>query len=704
MTYTFFITTALSFIYEVTPLNWLECSLVDEKETDQIFYRRNFNGSLTFGGKKLCVDYNIFRAIEVSDPCEYIYLLILKDGDVYWEGYFSTSMGKWDLDNQTFTVTPIVIDDYTDWDDFGKDEVNFLDAAIIPHDVAHIATTHTASYTYDSNRWLIDVITVLGNHVFGTINLETDFFTVTPNYVTGLPNKYTLLTIAQKSDIKRPTASSEATVANLSFMELMEILRIMFNVYWVIEIPIDPFDPLILRIEHLSYFTKTNGIDLRTQEIALRTNKYVYNKEKMPRYEKFSWMEASNKDFIGISIKYDKSTGVISPCVTNDEVEYIVRVTTDIEMIENDQDSVDDAGFVILANYLSGVLYYVYRTFGIYAMETRYNNDLSWGNLHYALHRHGRILETGYMNDDYTIFASTIRNKKQQINAILCEPENINSYDPKELITTELGETYFGSEKGEVLQAVIHPYGEVNFTLLYGETNNSGESNVPPIKTLDILEEFVLHNNSWIHVYLSESSPYPLYFWTYYSERECQAIVVPAGVMNYSVQITGLLTGDDPIVWTEMEYNLDHASLIDWDISLHHTLMTIDDTVDLQFVHDAECGNSGGTPPPPVAPVVTVDVTAAEYNPPGSGDPWYIENESGSIAIGSTTLSITFKPQECTIPGSHLVYIRVKRNTIVDAYSTVYCKSTWQCNKNITVTTAISGDVYEVELSESSWT
>ena len=129
--------------------------------------------------------------------------------------------------------------------------------------------------------------------------------------------------------------------------------------------------------------------------------------------------------------------------------------------------------------------------------ETRYNNDLSWGNLHHNFHRHGRVLEYGYLNNDYTAFASTIRTKKQEINAIICNPHIEADYDPNDLITTELGETYFSGEKGEVKSAVIHPYEEVNFTLLYGETNVSGEI-TPPAKVLDLAEHIVLHNNSYL--------------------------------------------------------------------------------------------------------------------------------------------------------------------------------------------------------------
>lgn len=681
MNYTFYISTASSLNNQVYPLNWLECTLVDEKERDQIFYRRKFEGALTFGGKKLCTDFDLFYAYEQDDPCQTLYLFIFKDGDSYWEGYFSTSMGKWDLDNKTFTVTPKVIDDYTDWDDYGKDEVNFL------AEVATEVTTNTASYTYDSNRWLMDVIEAVGNHVFGTVTVQSMFFTEATNYVTGLANKYTLLTIAQKSDIKRPIASNEATVANISFDELTYILRVMFNVYW-------EWDGTNLWVEHISYFTKTDGVDLRTQEIAARSNRYEYDKEKMPRTEKFSWMEAFNMDFIGVPIKYETSTGIASPCVDNTEVEYKIRVTTDIEMIENNTDSASDDGFVILANYLNGASYYVYRTQGVYALESRYNNDLSWGNLHHAFHRHGRVLEYGYLNNDYTAFASTIRTKKQEINAIICNPHDSDEYDPNNLITTELGETYFAGEKGEVKSATIRPYEEVNFVLLYGETNISGEI-TPPAKVLDIAEDIILHNNSYLRFWLSEPAEYDMYIWVWIDEMNCQEFIIPEGEVFYE-ELLDFDIGMEPLDSTMLKYNLDHGSLTGWDIVLHHTAdMLTDDSADLVRIDDTDCGDSGGTPPPPVAPTVTLSVKA--------GETWYIDNDSGSIAIGSNTLSITFMPHDCTLPGSHLVYIKVTRNTILDVYSSVYAKELWQANKNITVTTAASGDAYEVELSEESY-
>ena len=77
-----------------------------ERKT-KVFYRQNFEGTLTFGGKKLCADYDLIYAYYVDDPYQNLYLTIYQDTEIYWEGYFTPSMGEWDFDAKTFTVTPL---------------------------------------------------------------------------------------------------------------------------------------------------------------------------------------------------------------------------------------------------------------------------------------------------------------------------------------------------------------------------------------------------------------------------------------------------------------------------------------------------------------------------------------------------------------------------------------------------------------------
>ena len=567
MNYTFFINYN-SVVTQVYPLNWLDCALVDQKE-DQVFYRRKFEGSLAFGGKKLCPDFNTLYAIEQANPYARIDLLILLDTDIYWEGFFSTASGEWNLKEKTFTVTPKVTDDYADWDEYGDVDHNILS-------IAATVTVECNGYSYTRNRWLWDVIEYVAGETFPGCTVVSELFTFASDYVTLKTSKLLYLTIAAKSDIKRPTSSDPATVAYLSFNKLMNILR-MFNTYWTY----DP-DSNIVTIEHISKFNQAAGMDLRTQDIATDMLKYKHNKDKMPKYERFSFMEASSADFLTGVIWYD------SPAVDPDtSVEYYNEVTTEIEKIQNDPDSVSDSGFVILCNYLSGGQYYTYQSAGTWDTVVRFNMPLSWSNLLTAYHRHNRVLLTGYVNVTLETFVSAQKNIIHEINAKLCPP---NTLDPNKYLTTQLGETYFSGLKGYVDRAVIKPYGEINFTLTYGPEDNDNGGLPSAVKSLVITEEAGSYE-IWFD--FSEANIYDTYIWLWINptgEYACQEIIIPAGTLHY---YTAIEDPGGPII--EIRYNVSDSSLTGWVIVVNGST---------SFTTTTDCGGGGGSPALPAAPTI----------------------------------------------------------------------------------------------------
>ncbi len=551
MNYYFYITYG-SVITQVYPLNWLECSLVDQIEQGQVFYRRKFEGVLTFGGKKLCDDFNYFYDIETSDPCETLYLSIYLNEELYAESKFSTSDGEWDLDNKTFTVTPILIDYYNEFLDGGEVEYNILDAGL---DLIETNVYKEGIYdeTYSRNLWLVDVIEYIIQQIAGTDlkwsddTIKSDFLTEATNPITLGTNKYTLLSIAQKSDIKRPDASNPATVGMLSFNGLMEILKMM-NLYW-------KYDGTTFEIEHVSHWSSVAGLDIRTQDLTANTNKYRYTKEEIPKYEKFFAMEANNKSFLGYPIWYD------SACTNQDPAknvsEFKINVSTDIEYIldcvgvSGDETKISDDGWVLFANELIGAVYYV-RT-GYSNIESRliYNYDLGWEGLHDAFFRHDRQLIEGYLNNTLTTFYSARKIKEQECNIVSCQ-----RFYPEKYITTELGETYFGSEKGYVSKATIKPYGEINLTLVYGPEATEPE---PPIETkwVSLIEDKTGALESTIYALISEAAPFgglqigirleikasnDATSWT-----DLEEIDIPEGSTSGSVLITWTEPGPGPL-------------------------------------------------------------------------------------------------------------------------------------------------------------
>jgi hypothetical protein len=552
MNYRYYLT-ILSSRVEVFPLNFLKTSLVDKKGSGEIFYRRTFNGTLRFycNTKTGTTDFELLYLIEQVDNCtDLIFEIEQKDSAAntyhnYWTGHFSTTDGTWDLDKSTFDVTPLPYDDYLSLDLYGEKEYNIFLAG----GPAHNITTNTIlpAEVYDDNFWLIDVIEYLVEEVFGaTVTVTSTFLNNATNPVTLDINKWRYLMLAQKSDIKRPHASNPATVGNLSFKSLMDMLR-MFNLFWA-------FDGTTVRIEHYDYWQGIAGLDLRTQAIASKQNKYSYVKGAMPMYEKFSFMEASDTNYTEHIISYDPNC--TDKGTTN---ELAFNITTDLDYIYNcvttgggvAEGSISDDGWVILANFVSGGNYYVYNGTA-YNNATASNNYVcSWSYLLRTLFMHGRVLIAGEIEGSPISFISTVKTKKQDIKAIVCHEDN---YVPEDYITTELGETYFLGQKGYVDQATLHPDGHVEFALLYGEDTNETPTVVSKYKVINCVVVLPRH----ITTILSEPNTVDTYYSILFDDgtvdEECYEVLVPAGTVYQDedtvgdhAAVSGLYTQDSSI-------------------------------------------------------------------------------------------------------------------------------------------------------------
>ena len=485
--YRFYINAAGSTTYEVYPLNFLSTQIVMEQDKERAFYRYKFTGSLLFGTNSKVVDYDdgvtvhnrredweLFWGYEQTDPSEILYLDIHKtvSGTVttYWEGFFSTTDGSFDIDRCTFEVMPSVNDDYNIILDSADIQFNVM---AVPAITTHAYLVGTFDQTYTRTRRFYDtvndnVLTYIAQQIIPAVNVVSTFFSDASNYVTGITNELKYITIAQKSDILRYASSDPATSAMISWNELMNILWAMFQVKWTY----DGIDTIY--VEHISYFTKAAGLDIRTHEMTQETNKYNYLKEKMPKYEKFAFMEADNTNFVGLPIWYD--SGMVDQDPETNVKLLSVPVTTDLEYIDFNPEAIADEGFVFLA---CDSTFHVLMGMSVYNYDIRLNMDLSWSNMHDKYFRHNRVLIQGYLNGTLTTFTTAQKTKIQQCSTIVCE-----DFDPDDEITTELGEVYFGGAKGTVQTASLHPTGELNLSLLYGPADNAAHTFDEPMFAL----------------------------------------------------------------------------------------------------------------------------------------------------------------------------------------------------------------------------
>ena len=460
MTYRFYLTVG-STVTEVFPLNFLETSLVDELEKDQIFYRRKFQGSLTFVNTNGDDDFDLLYFIEQTDPCSKLLFSIERSGVTYWNGNFSTTDGKFDLDKCTFEITPLPDDDYAPLLDVADAQYNIL--LVTP-----IITTRTITgWIYTRNRLLIDVIEYLAQQIRVGVTLSSSFFTDATNPATLADNDLLHLTIAQKSDIIRPSSSDAATQANLSWSGLMEILWAMFQIRWDYNSSTNT-----INVEHISWWSRNPGLDIRPQQISKAGNKFSYLKEKMPKYENFAFMEALNQNFIASPIWYDSSC--VDQNADSNTKDISINVTTDLDYIISNPLEIANDGFVILCNYMVGSDYYVRRS-------VKFNMPLSWASLHNKYFRHNRVLIEGYMNLNLETFWSAQKTKLQTTYAIVCPSDN---YNPEDEITTELGELW--GVKGVVQRSELNPNGEMKLSILYGPPNNE-QTPIEDIKTVEVI-------------------------------------------------------------------------------------------------------------------------------------------------------------------------------------------------------------------------
>ena len=618
MNYRFYITVGSSRV-ECFPQNFLKTSLVDQKEDGKAYYRRKFNGTLRFycNTKIGTSDFDLLYYTEeliVSGVlgCQEIILEIEQKNSGantyhnYWTGYFTTADGAWDLDNSTFDVTPKPYDNYKNFDLEGDTEYNILQAGG-PDNVVATSTVFPAE-TYDRNFWLTDVIEYMVQNIEPAAVIVSNFLNNATNPVTNDVNKWRYLTLAQKSDIKRPNSTNQATVGILSFNDLMEMLQI-FNLFWA-------YDGTTFRIEHYDYWQGIEGMDLRTQPIAARQNKYDYLKESMPRYEKFSFMEADDTNYTPHVISYDPN------CVDEKgKVEVAYKVTTDLDYIYKCANEVDgfvesaisDEGWVILANNESGGLYFVHYGAAYNNANASNNYVVSWSYLLRTLFMHGRVLMSGEIERSPIDFISVVKTRKQPIKAIVCHEDN---YAPEDYITTELGETYLGGQKGYVHTATLHPDGHAEFMLVYGEDKNTTPTPVTKYKVINV----VVNLPRSITTTLSEPNTVDTYFTLLFDdglfEEECYEVIIPAGT-----------------VYQDEDTATEHTTfdgMYPYDPSLDGWVIYVNGSMTFDII--ADCGS----PPPPPVSVPGEPV----LNPPTQSDQWECVLVGWSVVASATYYQI----------------------------------------------------------------
>jgi len=313
---------------------------------------------------------------------------------------------------------------------------------------------------------------------FLQINPDTP---TTTNYVTGTTSFVDQLYLFQKSDVKRPWATEQATVGNFTMDEILLALWNMMQLKYCII-------GGVFRIEHISsdIFRVPATRDLTAPPLNRMTagkRQYTYNTENLFAKETFAFMEQRSQttflpsdDFAGMPILYDGN------CVNREEKKNVLdrkvsRITTDILFVlingggsetkvqdnttsnkytvQDDRKNsvVSDDGFCLVAGRdISGTIYGIAAPPILDSVE-RINNVLGWAHLHDNFYRTDRNAESGTMNGNPITFDST-KHILQQVPLpfdLCC----IATFDPYEQITGDFGDAVMKSGRWEVARAIM---------------------------------------------------------------------------------------------------------------------------------------------------------------------------------------------------------------------------------------------------------
>lgn len=449
---------------EVYPQYDDEFGIKWEREQDQIFFRKQIDGELTFVCANGIRDYNCLHYLPIDEE---IILRIFNSCDDYLEPIYTGSFTKrnmfWDEDERIATINDLIT--YGEFPCISRNwetEYNIVD--VTDYIVNRTGKPEIFQYCKRIAEVIQYLLDEMGcNFIYQSMFFDNDLTADTDNYVSGTdPNPLNNLMISDKSNILAEADTGggggggglrfdQATISDLSLRTLLETLKNLYDIRWHID------SDGYFRIEHISFYTNTPGIlplnDLTTlineytnKEYAYRMNKYDYL--DLPGREEFIYSEkGSNVPLEGSAFfedwYYDYTYNNRFPDGTKDTKGIINHTisgfTNDLGWMCDFPEKPNKEGFVILAVIPDG---------GDYQTQSILNLQLHWGYLTSIFFRHYRpfiYAIEGYINGGFpawvmATFKSKRRSKKQipiEIHGC-CDPFN-DDFNIFDLIKTWLG-------------------------------------------------------------------------------------------------------------------------------------------------------------------------------------------------------------------------------------------------------------------------
>lgn len=277
----------------------------------------------------------------------------------------------------------------------------------------------------------------------GIDEVRSDFFGINPDNTAPSNIAYDFakddegamqnVLIYQKSDITNAAATDDATRLDLSIKDFLDsIADGSLNVFWTIY---DDAGTIILRIEHISYFAGSAGMDLTTEA----DGKYIRGLHRfevtdgIPAFERFAYQESFKSEFLPGRVDYPAS------CINNPSKDYgLSQMCADVPGLL-DNSAAGTTGFVFVCTYVEPSTYIIDSTNFVL------NGAMGWDALFDNLLNFNRY-STEVTPSFGSMGVESIRKRKRQ--AEISVPYCCGDFDPNDYVTTQLGQ-------GEVEEAEV---------------------------------------------------------------------------------------------------------------------------------------------------------------------------------------------------------------------------------------------------------
>lgn len=357
---------------------------------------------------KIWQSYNYLKSLLDATTSKVNIEIYLYD-DFFWRGsisLFSSEQNAWDLNKKVFRTKANTIDSINEIDKKGDIEVNIQEIT------QKFVVTDSDLTEYDNGMTLRSVF----SYIFEKLDIQLDVATTILPIISVLDIDD--IFVYDKSDMKRPGATQNATITNIKLNNLIQTVCDLFNVKFEI---IDG----VFSFKHITEREFT-AIDINKKIKGKYNNSFSY--VSIPDIETLKCEEANTDGFTEYNIDYGLENGKRENYKLNDicvDLDFVIENRDNLIADPEAKDNISDTGLFLAA--VNGL--------NIEDLNGKKNGALSYDNIFPKLWSIDRFLPRYSINNGDPVYRQTVR----KIKVMEFTLDYFTGFDPVFLQNTRYG-------------------------------------------------------------------------------------------------------------------------------------------------------------------------------------------------------------------------------------------------------------------------